>query len=274
MPLIDEIPQEIREAWPSNIDYFADLQDRLTGPHPIPLMPFVGAGLSMPMGFPSWTRFLQDLARECGLSAEIATLLANGQYDEAADRIEQGLSPILFNRRFTHTFGNWKSEACALRGPVLALPHLAAGAVVTTNFDRILERVFAGAGAPFKHVAWGSQVDQIRRAVTENQPFLVKLHGDAEERTNRVLTKREYDTHFAPGNPEGLRAQLRRVFQGRTLLFVGCSLGVDRPMDILLEIMKQASGVEHYAIVEKPALDPEFFEPIAEKIFRSGKVRD
>jgi tetratricopeptide (TPR) repeat protein len=260
MPLIDEIPQEIREAWPSNIDYLADLHDRLTGPHPIPLMPFVGAGLSMPMGFPSWTRFLKNLAGECGLSAEIATLLANGQYDEAADRIEQGLSPTLFNKRFTHTFGHRKSEARELKGPVLALPHLAAGAVVTTNFDRILERVFAEAGAPFEHVAWGSQVDQIRRAITENQPFLLKLHGDAEERTNRVLTRREYDTHYVSGNPEGLRAQISRVFQGRTLLFVGCSLGVDRTMDVLLEIVKQVSGVEHYAIIEKPASDPEFFE--------------
>ena len=130
---------------------------------------------------------------------------------------------------------------------------------MTTNFDRILERVFAEAEVPFEHVGWGTQVDSIRRAIAENKPFLLKIHGDAEERSGRVLTKREYDTHYAPGNPEGLWAQLGRIFQGRTLLFVGCSLGPDRTMDVFAEILKQASGLEHYAILPKPATDDEFF---------------
>jgi hypothetical protein len=95
-----------------------------------------------------------------------------------------------------------------LKGAVLALADLAGGAVVTTNFDRILERVFADAGSPFKHVVWGSQVDSIQRAVAENQPFLLKIHGDAEERSGRVLTKSEYEKRYASGDPAGLRAQL------------------------------------------------------------------
>ena len=139
--------------------------------------------------------------------------------------MEQSLSPELFHHRVTHTFGKRKSKLCELRGAVLALPDLADGPVVTTNFDHILERVFAEAGSPFEQVVWGSQVDLIRRAIVENEPFLLKIHGDAEERSGRVLTKCEYEKHYAPGDPDGLRAQLGRVFQGRTLLFVGCSLG-------------------------------------------------
>jgi hypothetical protein len=259
MVSIDEALRQIREAWPSNGDYLDDLEDRLTGAHPIPLVPFVGAGLSMPMGFPSWGDFLKGVAAECGKSGEVATLLTDGKYEEAAETVEDGLGEEIFHSRVRHTFGKRPSNECELKDAVLALPDLAGGPVVTTNFDRILERVFAEAGSPFEHVAWGSQVDSMRQAMAENKPFLLKIHGDGEERSGRVLTKSEYDRHYAPGDPNNLRAQLGRVFQGRTLLFLGCSLGADRSMDVLFDVLRQAFGLEHFAILEKPAPDEEFF---------------
>jgi len=250
---------KIRETWPSNVDVLDDLKERLTAPQPIPLVPFVGAGLSMPMGFPSWGGFLTSLAAECGTSDAVAILLGEGKYEDAAETVEAALGPELFCQRVAHVFGKRKSEACELRGAVLALPALAAGPVVTTNFDRVLERVFAAAGSPFEHIAWGSQVDSMRKAMAENKPFLLKIHGDAEERSGRVLTRSEYEKHYGSGDRDGLRAQLGRVFQGRALLFAGCSLGPDRTMDVLLEALKQASGLVHFAIVEKPAADADFF---------------
>ncbi|MGH9648048.1 MAG: tetratricopeptide repeat protein [Bryobacteraceae bacterium] len=258
MPTLDEALTLIRQAPPSNADYLDDLQARLTAAHPIPLVPFIGAGLSMPMGFPSWTDFLTGLAQESGVAAQVAALLSADEYEEAAQATEQALSPVIFNKRITHIFGERKSHECALQGAVLALPDLAGGPVVTTNFDRILERVFREAGSPFEHVVWGSQVDSMRRAMAENKPFLLKIHGDAEERSNRVLTKSEYDKNYAPGDPVGLRAQLKRVFQGRTLLFAGCSLGPDRTMGVLFEVLQEASGLDHFAIFPKPADDEAF----------------
>ena len=58
---IDEALIKIYQTWPSNQDFLDDLKDRLTVAQPIPLVPFVGAGLSMPMGFPSWRSFLTGL---------------------------------------------------------------------------------------------------------------------------------------------------------------------------------------------------------------------
>lgn len=49
----DEALQQIRWTSPSNGAFLDDLKDRLTAAHPIPLLPFVGAGLSMPMELPS-----------------------------------------------------------------------------------------------------------------------------------------------------------------------------------------------------------------------------
>jgi tetratricopeptide (TPR) repeat protein len=256
---IDEALQIVRATWPSNDSFLDDLQDRLTRAHAIPLVPFIGAGLSIPMGFPSWTGFLGGLALECGKSAEVASLLVEGEYEEAAEAVERGLGEAIFHRRVAHTFGERRSRECELQGAALALPYLATGPVLTTNFDRTIERIFAEAGRPFEHIAWGSQVDSMRRAAAENRPFLLKIHGDAEERSDRVLTKSEYETSYARGNPDGLRAQLARALQSRTLLFIGCSLAKDRTVHVLTEVLGQASGLEHFAIIEKPASDDAFF---------------
>jgi hypothetical protein len=255
----DDVLQIIRDSCTSNGQFLEDLKDRITSSGAIPLVPFVGAGLSMPMGFPSWGAFLTQLARECGKSDEVSALIMQGKYQDAATVVECGQGATIFNRRVAQTFGDRASKTCQLKGPILELPGLASGPVVTTNFDRTLERTFSEAGSPFEHIAWGSMVDTIRRAMATNRPFLLKFHGDAEERTGRVLTAQEYDEHYASGNPQNLRAQLGRVFQGRTLLFLGCSLGSDRTMDVISEVLHQASGLEHFAIVEKPASDVEFY---------------
>jgi predicted RNA methylase len=250
----------IRQTWPYNADYLDELQERLTVANPIPLVPFVGAGLSMPMGFPSWSGFLQRLADECGTSDEVQTLLANSKYEEAAETVEQALSAVVFDRRLAETFGRRRSTACVLQGAVLAIPALAAGAVVTTNFDHILERVFEESGSKFERIVWGSQVSSIRSAIDVNKPFLLKIHGDAEERSARVLTKGEYDTQYRAGDPSGLRPQLERIFQSRTLLFSGCSLVSDRTMAVLFELNKQVPGHQHFAILEKPTSESNLFE--------------
>lgn len=256
----DEALLIIRDTWASNGNYLDDLQRRLTAANPIPLVPFVGAGLSMPMNFPSWSAFLTQLAVDCGRHAQVESLLASGQYEEAAEAVESGLSSPIFHKQVSLIFGKAKSDACLLQGAALVLPQLGIGAVVTTNFDRVLERVFSEAGAAFEHVVWGSQVDSIRQAISENKPFLLKIHGDGEERTGRVLTKSEYDTHYGSTAPDGLRAQVERIFTGRTLLFVGCSMAQDRTMQVLLEIEKRVTGQEHFAILSKPSTDEELYE--------------
>src|SRR5579872_7186603 len=134
---------QIRTVCPSNAGFLDDLRDRLACARTISLLPFVGAGLSVPMGFPCWREFLGNLAAECGQAIAVESLVKEGRFEEAAEVVERELGEAIFNRRVAHTFGERTSKQCELKGAVLALPDLADGAVVTTNFDRVLERVFA-----------------------------------------------------------------------------------------------------------------------------------
>ena len=101
---VDEALRILREAWASNGDYLDDLKDRLTGSQPIPLVPFVGVGLSMPMGFPSWDGFLTRLAAECRdnpahiseqVRAEVGgeeRLAVLGRKDDMGEEVGKGVS--------------------------------------------------------------------------------------------------------------------------------------------------------------------------------------
>ena len=115
MVAVDEALKIVRETWPSNSSFLDELKDRLARAHAIPLVPFIGAGLSIPMGFPSWTGFLEGLALECGKSGEVASLLVEGKFEEAAEAVEQGLGGTIFHRRLAHTFGERRSSECELQ---------------------------------------------------------------------------------------------------------------------------------------------------------------
>jgi hypothetical protein len=95
---IDEALRQIREAWPSNAACLDDLQERLTGAHLIPLVPFAGAGLSIPLSFRAWGAFLKNLAAECRKSGKVVALLAKGKYEEAAETVAQALESAIFHQ--------------------------------------------------------------------------------------------------------------------------------------------------------------------------------
>src|SRR5512132_3159602 len=71
----------------------------------IGVIPFVGAGLSMPLGFPSWSRFLIDQARQAGIEKEIKRRLAHGEYEAAAEDLLKARKKRAFIDAIDNEFG-------------------------------------------------------------------------------------------------------------------------------------------------------------------------
>jgi len=84
--------------------------------------------------------------------------------------------------------------------------------------------------------------------------------GSYYDETERVLTQAEYDQHYGdmqdPLRP--LPYALKAIFSSATLLFLGCSLTVDRTIKILGQLSSQPVVPEHYAIVEAPDSQEDF----------------
>ena len=66
------------------------------------------------------------------------------------------------------------------------------GPVITTNFDHVIETAFVDAGRPFVAVITGPQPDSVIGAMHRNEHALIKIHGDARDRSARALTEEEY----------------------------------------------------------------------------------
>lgn len=240
-----------------NKDHLKFLGDQLRSSQKV--IPFVGAGLSKPFGYPTWREFLSQEATRAGIYPQIQSRLRQAEYVEAAQDLLTACGRMDFDDTIRITYGSRQQQDFKLLAAASKLPSLTAGPVITTNFDKVLETVFEIAGKPFQRVVWGAKVSSITQALTGDRSYLIKLHGDAEEVTDRILTAEEYRHHYGDINSahiddhKPLPEILERIFSNRPVLFLGCSLGQDHTMQILMKVAKK-SGPSHYAIVEHPPL--------------------
>ena len=214
------------------------------------IIPFVGAGLSVPSGYPTWTQFLYNLCEESHVTnQEIEALLGQGLYEEAAQKLYDDLGPELFNENIEVIFGNEKR----ILGPINYLPLVfPESSIITSNFDNILERVFQETSDHgLDTIQHGSNLNEILRIISNGTRALIKIHGDSRYVANRVLTKEEYDTSYSEESV--VRDFFYRLLFSKSLLFIGCSLVNDRTIKTMREIVEQFGAItlpRHFAFLE------------------------
>ncbi|MBV2134073.1 SIR2 family protein [Pseudomonas sp. MAP12] len=213
------------------------------------VIPFLGAGLSIPSGYPGWTKFLWDLQIESHVNAdELESLLNDGDYEGAAQLIHDDLGPALFNKQLQECF----DRNCIATGAINLLPFVFPGSnVITTNFDKLLESVFRGQDQGFDQPISGGNLGEALRIINAGGRYLLKLHGSCETVANRVLLREEYEQAYGDA---GIVARFfSRFLFGKSLLFVGCSLLTDRTLRTMEQVVT-AEGAhtlpQHYAFLE------------------------
>ncbi|MCW5977701.1 MAG: tetratricopeptide repeat protein [Bryobacteraceae bacterium] len=245
---------------PNNDVYLPRLVEQLKSP--IGIVPFIGAGMSAPFQFPQWTAFLRDLAGRARVADAVNRRLSAGQYEEAADEVISALGQTQFQDLLEHHFGDHVLGGKQLTGAIAVAPRLATGLVITTNFDSVVEKVFAAAGFPFHRVVWHDKVHLAVRALETGTPLLLKIHGSWDDPNHRVLTLAEYEKHYgAASDAVDFNLPLPQLFKllaTRPLLFLGCSLNQDRTVAILRRVAGDLPTSRHYAVLQMPASDEEF----------------
>ena len=256
----------------SNAETFYHLERQgRTGPG---LVPFIGAGISTAYGFKDWRNLLLS-STPPRLIPSIESQLAKNDYEEAAEILLQELGPDGFQNMVAASAGDNNLASFDFSvGTVSLLPLLASGPVVTTNFDRVIERAFEVGGLPFESVISGPRPDLIVDALHGNRRVLIKLHGDWQDRVGRTFAKSDYDANYGDAQPEQKRTLLKGaeglLFSGRAMLFLGASLGPDRTVSLLQDVHQQYAGIRHFAIMAIPKTQDAFDEK--EKHLRSCGV--
>lgn len=216
------------------------------------IVPFVGAGLSKPLGMPlrgTAMRKLHDRIHNPN-NLEVSALIDQGRYLEAAQALADH-SPVLTNNFVRTTYRVQK-----VVGAVLLIPRIAYGCIVTTNFDDAIEETFKLNELTFDGYMHGTQQHNFFSRLVRGQRCILKLHGDADDPQSYVLTRLQYqEAYEEPLNfQRPLPKALRQIFISNSLLFLGCSLEQDWTLDLFRRV-KQQSEYEipnHYAFLPVP----------------------
>jgi len=216
------------------------------------VMPWVGAGMSASSGMPLWGNFLRSSCADGpDIIEEIEYLIRTGAYESAAQRVSQHMTPNILDEQIENTFGNPNPVA---EGPIKLLPFLFAEGCVTTNFDYVLETVYRNTElGDFNHQIVGEQLREAPRRYAQDRHCLFRLHGEARQRAGRVLTQEEYDDVY--DNEVILSDVLNGLIGQKNMLFLGCSLTVDRTLQALAYLKNNAAvqNPRHYAFLPLPA---------------------
>ncbi len=214
------------------------------------VVPFVGSGMSVLSGLPTWAEFLKQTGEyaQCD-QLELDRLICCSFFEAAADLLSTSMNLTLFAERVEHNLRI--NDPSYINGAVGLLPNLFPDLVLTTNLDNVLEHLYQLSNVPFSHTLSGRKLSYYQHLKNPAERFLIKLHGDFRDQEGRVLLSDEYDEAYAENSP--VREEVTLLYRQYNLLFLGCSLGPDRTIQLIHEVASSAANMpRHYAFLETP----------------------
>lgn len=223
------------------------------------VVPFIGAGLSKAGGFPTWKEHLRQQGKTAGLdAARIDDLLSKGEYESVIDEVERERGGAVFAQEIRDVFGKDGN----LTNAALQVSELFQNAVITTNYDRLLEQAYKSRGTSYR-VAYGKDAQP---GIAADSVAIIKLHGDIKNPLRCIIGKKQYDQVYGTG-PLDMRLPIPRTishyYVTNSLLFMGCSLTNDRTVQVCNAIRQSLGDVDrpqHFAIEQAPDNERQFVE--------------
>ena len=203
---------------------------------------FAGAGLSVPAPtfLPSWWALQSAVLG--GLSGAVAGLVGEARARELGARLlarqqEEKLPPEYQAQILADRLGRRYFEVLRLLdGDVPNAAHVALaamakagalGAILTTNFDRLIEVAFNRIGVPLQVVSGRNAFEKLARELESDSPCrLLKLHGSAEDPDTLIDTLAQRRVGLSAATACCVRHYLHRFHW----LFIGWS-GLDLAAD-------------------------------------------
>lgn len=197
-------------------------------------MLFCGSGLSASAGLPTWKQLLTNIVERLGEDVpedpnqeELRGLIGSGKLLEVADYCKEALG---------RPYNDALSEALRDAGKAVPEPHqiitqLPFSSIVTTNYDKLLERAYARVG-DLPKTPTHRDIDTLGPLLFNGGFFILKAHGDIDRPDSMVLTTRDYQ-EIIHANPS-FNAIFSALLLTKALLFIGYSLS-DPDFRLLLD---------------------------------------
>ena len=238
----------LKRLYQQNKRAFQGIQEQLAKNNLIPLF---GAGFTG-AAYLGWSSLLKEMAKPFpNCQAKLEKQLNDGQFEEAASTLCEEMDEFEFQEELYQTFGpHTVPDAMNKLTPARkAIPRIFNGPMMTTNVDLCLEEIYGHRLEVLcPHTKY--HLPQADRALQTAAPILFKLHGSVSDREHMVFTKEAYDTVYpCSQEPTPLSKTLSSIFHSRPVLFLGCSLGTDRVVQVLNACCEHRT---YFALVELP----------------------
>jgi len=219
-------------------------------------VPFIGAGMSQPSGFPLWGKALrQILSKMEGIDTEsVKAEIDTFNYLKAAQILWEHDSTQV-KHYIRNKFAQRQLPREGVRGPIALLDKVSNGCLITTNFDSVIETVI-GKGHLEGYMHGLQQGNKFIPKLIKGDRCILKLHGDSEDNETYIFTQDQYENGY--GNPfdfsKPLPKALRQIFIGQSLVFLGCSLEQDRTLELFADVLNdnKFETPDHFAILPEP----------------------
>lgn len=205
---------------------------------------FVGAGMSMAAGYPSWAKLLREIGEELGVnSRDIHDLAALAQWS-----IQESGSATRVRNVIKEQIGKDHPVPATLE----IIARLPVGHIWTTNYDRLVERAFDAIDRPLDAI---SGAKDLALKPKPGAARLYKMHGSVDRLDDIVISTDDYELFRTRRG--AFLPLLQSHLTGKSMLFVGLSF-TDPNIRHVLSLIRESftdAPPEHFAIVRPPQLD-------------------
>ncbi len=217
------------------------------------LVPFIGAGLSLPFGIPGWAELIKIIAQkyvETDLIPAIYKSLERYDYWKAIDdikyfgninefKIQQETSDIIRSRKpvvIEDEKHNYKDIA-----------DLGCQNYLTTNYDFLLNKYISNTDS-IPQILHKVEINSQNLFGSQSHSQIWHLHGHVQDIGSIVLSQQKYDELYSSNKYK----DLFRLFQGNGIfLFIGFSFN-DQFIRMLLQENNKSYNSEHYILLDNP----------------------
>jgi len=220
---------------------------------------YVGAGLSVGAGLPSWKQFLDELIdildKKSIAPNRIDEMRALSNFpskylmlaEEIRDIIPNDLEKLIRDRFEDKTKTPTESHNTLVK--------VKSKFLITTNYDTLIEKALVKNFANFFPTVYTyKDASSINYSLWNNDHFVLKAHGDAKTPKEIILTERDYRKIIY--NQMGYQSILHAIFSTNSILFVGVSLN-DPELSLLLGYIHNifhGGSPTHYALIANDAI--------------------
>lgn len=205
---------------------------------------FVGAGVSMGAGYPSWAKLLKEIGEDLGIgSSDVHDLAALAQWS-----IQESGGATQVRNVIKEQIGKKHDVPESLR----IISRLPVRHIWTTNYDRLVERAFEMVDRPLDTI---SGAKDLSLRATPGATRLYKMHGSVDRLDDVVISTDDYELYRTTRG--AYLPLLQAHLTSMSMLFVGLSLtdpNIRHVLSLIRESFTEAPP-EHFAIVKPPHAD-------------------